>query len=366
MKKIAFLTLCLVAAACSQRSENLPLASEEKFSADVDGAPVAIYTLRSPEIVIQVTNFGGRVVNLFTKDRAGKWENIVLGHDNVQDYITPPGERFFGATVGPVANRIGKATYELDGQVWKTDPNDNGVNTLHGGFNAVDMKVWEVKSADEKAIELGLVCPDGDGGFPGNLDVTMRYELDGNDFIVTIDATTDKATPVNFTHHPFFCLNGERGGSAEDYYFTLKASNYLPIDALSIPTGEIAPVEGTPFDFRTRERIGARIGDDNEQLRNARGYDHNWCLDRETPDQVESACLLEDVVSGRKVEVLTNRPGMQVYTGNFFEGEDYRASIALEAQDWPDAVNQPAFPSIILRPGEKYHHVTVYRFGVSE
>jgi len=336
-------------------------------------AAVGVYTLKAGDVCLTVTNYGARVMSLTTPDKEGVSENIVVGHKTVQEYITPPGERFLGACVGPVANRIGGASFEVDGVEYHTPMNDNGHNTLHGGFKGVDHLVWDVVAVCDTAIVLHLLHPDGLEGYPGNLDMTMTYALNrDNEFTVTYLATTDKATPVNFSHHPFFCLRGEGNGSVEDYWMQINASHYIPIDAESIPTGEIAAVEGTPFDFREPHLIGERIGEENEQLRNARGYDHNWCIDK-TTDAVEFLCRVWDPVSGRYVEVLSDQPGIQFYSGNFFDGSEngsngqplgFRSSLALEAQKWPDAVHHPSFPSVILRPGEQYSQICIYRFGV--
>ena len=363
-KSLLLLAVLLTALACGPKS--LPLADPANFDGE-------LYTLQTPDVVMQVTPFGARVVTLFTRDRAGKWADIVVGHNTLAEYVTPPGERFLGATVGPVANRIGNATYTLDGVEWHTDPNDNVVNTLHGGFVGVDMVPWEVVSHCDTALVLRLALPHGQAGFPGNRVFTLTYSVSGPDFRVDIEAQTDRPTPVNFTHHPFFCLRGEGNGTVEDYLLTVNASAYIPIDALSIPTGEIATVEGTPFDFREPHLIGERIGGQHPQLLNGHGYDHNWCLDG-TPDccGLRSACLVEDPVSGRSIEVLTNQPGLQIYSGNFFNGSEpgkngkpltFRSSMALEAQGWPDAVNNPSFPSILLTPPDTYHSTTIYRFG---
>lgn len=360
MKKLNALVILLALTACG--NDALPLADPANFDGN-------LYTLRNNKITMQVTGFGARVVTLFTADRDGRMADIVVGHNTLQEYMAPPVERFFGATVGPVANRIGGASYTLDGTVWNTEPNDNEVNTLHGGFTGFDMVDWDVAEVCDTAIVLKLKCADGQAGFPGNREFTLTYSISGADFKVDITATTDKATPVNVTHHPFFCLRGEGTGSVEEYLLTVNAARFIPIDSLSIPTGRIASVQGTPFDFRTPRLIGSRIRKDNEQLHNGRGYDHNWCLDKEGMD---TACFLEDPVSGRSIEVITDRPGLQIYSGNFFTGAEngkngkplgFRSSIALEAQDWPDAVNNPDFPSIILQPGDVYHSVTVYRFG---
>ncbi|MBR4826672.1 MAG: galactose-1-epimerase [Bacteroidales bacterium] len=368
---IVALAVALAMGACAPR---MNLMSPKRFDGEVEGKPVALYTLRNGGTTMQVTNFGARVVSLYTPDRFGKVVSIVVGHDNLQDYVTPPGERFLGACVGPVANRIGGASFEVDGVRYITPANDNGANTLHGGIQGVDNLVWDVLQASDTAVVLHLLRQDGFEGYPGNLDMTMTYALTpAGEFAVRYSATTDKATPVNFSNHPFFCLRGEGNGSVEEYRMYINASHYLPIDALSIPTGEIAPVEGTPFDFRTPHAIGQMIGADNQQLINARGYDHNWCLDKKGTG-VELACRVEDPVSGRWVEVLTDQPGLQFYSGNFFEGKErgangnvlgFRSSLALEAQQYPDAVNHPNFGNVILRPGEEYTQTCIYRFGVS-
>ncbi len=343
------------------------------FEREIEGRQVGLYTLKGGNTIMQVTNYGARVVSLFTPDRKGEMTDIVVGHTNLDEYITPPGERFLGACVGPVANRIGGASFEIDGQIFNTPVNDNGKNTLHGGPVGVDHMVWDVVEASGNSITLHLLHPDGQEGYPGNLDMTMFYSLSENgEFIITYKAVTDKKTPVNFTNHPFFCLRGEGCGSVEEYEMQIKASHYIPIDSLSIPTGEIAPVEGTPFDFRTPQLIGARINEDNLQLRNGHGYDHNWCIDK-TTDGVESVCKVKDPVSGRTVEVLSDQPGLQFYSGNFFLGKEkgsngkvleFRSSLALETQKYPDSVNHDNFTPVLLNPGETYTHTCIYRFGV--
>lgn len=360
-KSKSLLCASLLLLACAPKPQ---LMDPARFDGEVDGKPVSLHTISNGAVTLQVTNFGARVVSIYTPDRDGRLANIVMGHDNLQDYVTPPGERFLGACVGPVANRIGNASFTVDGTEYHTPANDNGCNTLHGGYKGVDNLVWDVVSASDTAVVLHLLHPDGLEGYPGNLDMTMTYSLTAdNAFMVRYRATTDKATPVNFSNHPFFCLRGAGNGTVEEYKMYIKASHYLPIDALSIPTGEIAPVEGTPFDFRTPELIGARIGEDNEQLRNARGYDHNWCIDKET-DGVELVCRVEDPVSGRCIEVLSDQKGLQFYSGNFFEGKDYRGSLALETQQYPDAVNRPdTFGDIVLRPGDVYTQTCIYRFS---
>ena len=343
------------------------------FSVLACSQEIKTYEISAGDISLKATNFGARVISLTAPDRDGNIDNIVVGHKTAREYIHPAGERFLGACVGPVANRIGGASYTLDGTEYHTPVNDNGHNTLHGGFKGVDNLFWDVLSNDDTSIVFHLLHPDGLEGYPGNLDITMTYSVnDDNEFKVTYLATTDKPTPVNLTHHPFFCLRGEGNGSVEDYIMCINASRYIPIDAESIPTGEIAPVEGTPFDFREPHLIGERIGEDNEQLRNARGYDHNWCIDKQT-DGVEFICAVHDPQSGRYLEVLSDQPGLQFYSGNFFDGGEkgsngnvlgFRSSLALETQRWPDAVNHAEFGDIVLRPGEVYTQTCIYRFKV--
>lgn len=368
MKKI--LTLSLVALALSCCTPSVKLLPRTAFQGEVEGVPIDLYTLKSENLTVQITNFGARVVSLYTPDKDGNWADIVVGHNNLQDYVTPPGERFLGATVGPVANRIGQAQYQIFGEAWHTDANDNGVNTLHGGFKGIDMRPWTVVASSNSSLTLSLECLHGQEGFPGNRTITLTYSVSGGDFKVEVQGNSNKPTPFNITHHPFFCLRGEGEGTVEDYVMTIHASAYTPVDSLSIPTGEIAPVEGTPFDFRNPHAIGQYINEENEQLRFGHGYDHNWCLDGEG---MRPACKVQDPVSGRTVEVLTDQPGLQFYSGNFFDGREagkngkplgFRSSFVLEAQGWPDAVNHPNFPSILILPEETYRSTTIYRFGV--
>lgn len=372
MKKILVFATAMVAAACSQGPK---LYSEKDFKGEVDGVKIGLYTLKNGQITAQITNFGGRVVALWAPDRIGNLTDIVLGHDNLEAYIHPDGgERFLGATVGPVANRIGNAYYVLDGKEFHTDENDNFVNTLHGGYKGLDMCAWDVTAVTDSTLSLSYKWKDGEGGFPGNTVYTIDYQLLADSSLkVVMGAESDKDTPVNMAHHPFFNLRGEGEGTVEEYEMQIAASSYIPIDRLSIPTGEIQPVDGTPFDFRQGRAIGQLINTLDGQLYNAKGYDHNWCLDRKTTDSLEFAARVTDHLTGRYVEVLTDQPGLQFYSGNFFNGREngkngkpyeFRCALALETQKWPDAVNHENFPSVVLKAGEKYSHTAVYRFGV--
>ncbi len=371
--------LCLVAAAamvaCKQPAANeVTLMDAKNFETVVDGKPVALYTLAAGDLTMQVTNFGGRVVSLWVPDREGVKEDVVLGYESIDRYLNNTGERFLGAVVGPYANRIAKGKFTLDGAEYTLPVNNNG-QTLHGGLKGLDMVVWDVKSVSESKIELTYVAKDGDEGFPGNRTIDMVYELTpDNQFVVTYSATTDAPTVFNISHHSFFNLKGEGNGSILDNVLTINAGNTTPVDSVLIPTGEIASVEGTPFDFRTPHAIGERIGVENEQLKNGAGYDHNWLLDRNSEKDVELAATLLEPASGRYMEVWTDQPALQFYSGNFFdEGSysgkygrpiKYRESLALETQKYPDSPNHENFPSTVLRPGETYTQTCIYKFGV--
>lgn len=373
MKKSLILLGMSLLAACGVQKTELPLLPEEAFQTTVDGKPVALYTLHAGDITMQVTNYGARVVSLWTPDREGRYEDIVLGYENIGRYIDNTGERFLGAVVGPYANRIAKGRFTLDGAEYTLPLNNNG-QTLHGGLKGVDRVVWDVVSATDDKLVLHYLHPDGQDGFPGNLDIEMTYSLTpDNEFRVDYKATTDKPTVANFSHHPFFNLKGEGNGTVLDNVLTINASHTTPVDSVLIPTGQIAPVEGTPFDFREPHAIGERIGADNQQLRNGGGYDHNWVIDRKTQHGIEQAATVWEPASGRTIEVLSDQPGLQVYSGNFFDGKSigkygkpqrYRESLALETQKFPDSPNHDNFPSTVLRPGETYTQVCIYKFGV--
>lgn len=373
MKKSLILLGMSLLAACGVQKTELPLLPEEAFQTTVDGKPVALYTLHAGDITMQVTNYGARVVSFWTPDREGRYEDIVLGYENIGRYIDNTGERFLGAVVGPYANRIAKGRFTLDGAEYTLPLNNNG-QTLHGGLKGVDRVVWDVVSATDDKLVLHYLHPDGQDGFPGNLDIEMTYSLTpDNEFRVDYKATTDKPTVANFSHHPFFNLKGEGNGTVLDNVLTINASHTTPVDSVLIPTGQIAPVEGTPFDFREPHAIGERIGADNQQLRNGGGYDHNWVIDRKTESGIEQVATVWEPASGRTIEVLSDQPGLQVYSGNFFDGtsigkygkpQRYRESLALETQKFPDSPNHDNFPSTVLRPGETYTQVCIYKFGV--
>jgi len=360
---------------CATQPASLSKVNRADFQATIDGKPTDLYYLKNKNgMELTVTNFGARIVELFAPDRDGKFADIVLGHDRLDQYVNyGKTERFLGATIGRYGNRIAKGKFTLDG-VEYTLPLNNGPNSLHGGDKGFDMLVWDARQIDGQTIAFHLVSPDGDQGYPGTLTVDMTYQLDdNNELIITHKATTDKKTVVNLTHHSFFNLHGAGNGTINDHIMTINASGYNPVDSTLIPDGPVAAVEGTPMDFRTPTAIGERVDENFVQLRYGHGYDHNWVLDRKTADALEQAAVVYEPTSGRVMEVWTTEPGMQFYGGNFFDGSwagkggksyNFRASFALETQHFPDSPNRPDFPSVVLEPGQNYYHKCVYKFGV--
>ena len=376
MKNLFFTLAILMSAmtACTNEKTSLSKVKRIDFQTTVDGKQTDLYYLTNKNgLELTVTNFGARIVELFTPDRKGAFEDIVLGHDHINKYARYSGERFLGATIGRYGNRIAKGKFTLDGVEYSV-PINNEPNSLHGGTKGFDMLVWDAKQIDKQTIEFNLVSPDGDQGYPGTLTVNMTYQLnDDNELVIIHQATTNKKTVLNLTHHSFFNLHGAGNGQINDHILTLNASNYTPVDATLIPFGDIAYVENTPMDFRTPTAIGKRVDQDFEQLRFGRGYDHNWVIDRKSAKDIEQAAVVFEPASGRVLEVWTTEPAIQFYGGNFFDGEDigkggkpynFRASLALETQHYPDSPNHPDFPSTELKPGEKYYHTCVYKFGV--
>lgn len=373
MKRIfVLMAACAALFSCSQNND-VTLIPAESFETSVDGKDVSLYTLKNGALTMQVTNFGARVVSLWVPDRKGDMEDIVLGYNNINDYINNPGERFLGAVVGPYANRIANGTYTIGEETYSFPQNNNG-QTLHGGLKGLDMVVWDVFAADDSTLVLTYTHQDGQEGMPGNLEIFMTYALTSdNEFRVDYMAQTDKPTHVNISHHSFFNLKGEGNGTINDHILYINASRTTPVNEVLIPSGEIVDVTGTPFDFRQPKAIGTDLEVENDQLSNGGGYDHNWVLDRKTPDQLELAASVLEPASGRYMEVWTDQPALQFYGGNFFDGStcgkygrslNYRESIALETQLYPDTPNHSNFPSTLLNPGEEYTHTCVYRFGV--
>ena len=369
-----FAAIAMAALTACGAADNVKLVDARNFESTIDGKQVALYTLKSETgMTMQVTNFGGHVVSLWTPDKNGTMGDVVLGHNTLKEYVDFQGERFIGCVVGRYANRIAKGEFTIDSITYHVPLNNNG-QSLHGGLKGLDQVVWDVDSVGTDMIQLSILSPDGAEGYPGNLKVTMTYALTpDNEFKITYRATTDKPTVVNLSHHGFFNLKGECAGTINDHLLTSNADYITPVDSVLIPTGELMPVAGTPFDFNSPTAIGDRVNDDNEQLRCGNGYDHNWVLRRSTADDVELAATVYEPTSGRVMEVYTNQPGLQFYGGNFFDGNGigkcgdtfkYREAIALETQKFPDGPNQPQFPSVRLNPDEEYYHVCIYKFSV--
>ena len=369
MRKIFLAAALLVFAACGNKAGVVT----EPFGTLSDWQEVRLFTLTNPSgAKVCLSDYGARVVTLWTPDRKGRFADIETGYENIDRYVNNTGERFLGAAVGPVANRIAAGKFTLDGEEYTLPQNNNG-NTLHGGEFGVDRLVWDVAEKTDTSLSFLLVLPDGLDGFPGNRQIHMKYALTpDNEFVVTYLALTDKATPMNLSHHSFFNLSGQSDQSILGYELWIKSSAATEVDSLLIPTGRILPLDGSPLDFRTPTVIGDRVNADDAQIKCGPGYDHNWVLDREG-EGVEKVASLYDPQSGRGIEVWTDQPGMQFYCGNFFFGEypdkwgkniGYRCSLAMEAQKFPDAVHYPQFPDTILRPGDLYTQTCIYKFFV--
>ena len=336
-----------------------------------DGKDVSLYTLTNKKgDVLKLSNYGAVIVEIIVPDRNGKKENVTLGYDNLDGYVN--GDPYFGKVVGQYANRIAKGKFTLD-SVDYTLAINNPPNALHGGPTGWHSRVWDaqvLKNTDFPAIRFTYNKPDMEEGFSGNVVAEVVYTWTDNDeIIVDYKVTTDKKTVVNITNHAYFNLHGAGVGDILDHEAVIKASSFTPVDSTLIPTGEIRPVEGTPFDFRTQHLIGERIGEDYDQLKLGGGYDHNFVLDN--AEEVDATVY--DPSTGRVLEVLTDQPGVQLYTGNFLNGTqtghggkiyNYRSGFCLETQHFPDSPNQPAFPSVILMPEEPFLSSTTFRFSV--
>lgn len=362
--------VCLIGAA----QDSKPLSYAQPWGT-FDGKPVFLYTLRNAGgAEVKITNYGGTITSIKVKDKSGAFGDVVLGFSQLSGYTAKNNTSYFGATIGRYANRLAHGTFNLDEKTYHIPQNENG-NTLHGGTRGFDKRVWEpasVPSAGNPSLTLHRVSPDGEEGFPGNLDVTVQFTLtDDNELKIEYTATTDKDTVLNLTNHSYFNLSGPGSGTILDDSIMIPAANYTPVTKALIPTGQIAPVEGTPFDFRQLTKIGSRINEKNEQLKFANGYDQNFVLDR-SGEGLQPAARVEDPKSGRVLEVSTTQPGIQFYTGNFLNGSvtgiggpyKFRSAVCLETQHYPDSPNQPNFPSTGLKPGEKFQQSTVYRFSI--
>ncbi len=374
MKRFSIWALsALLLASCATGEK--PTASgllKSNFQTEVDGKKTDLFVLRNANnMEVCITNFGGRIVSVMVPDREGVMRDVVLGFDSIRDYITIPSD--FGASIGRYANRINQGRFTLDGVEYVLPRNNYG-HCLHGGPNGFQYQVYDARQTGPQELELTYLSKDGEEGFPGNITCKVLMTLtDDNAIDIRYEAETDQPTIVNMTNHSYFNLDGD-AGSNSDHLLTIDADYYTPVDSTFMTTGEIAPVEGTPMDFRTATPVGARIDDfDFVQLKNGNGYDHNWVLNTQR-DITHKCVTLESPKTGIVLDVYTNEPGIQVYAGNFLDGTimgkkgivyNQRASVCLETQKYPDTPNKPDWPSAVLRPGEKYNSHCVFKFSIN-
>jgi aldose 1-epimerase len=346
--------------------------SKSTFGTTPDGQTVDLYTLTNKNgMKTSITNYGGHVVTLFVPDRAGHLDDVVLGFDDLNGYLDK-NDPYFGTLVGRYANRVAKGVFQLDGKTYHLAVT-NGPNALHGGVKGFDKRVWTARErTGENGLELTYLSKDGEEGYPGSLSVKVIYMLtDANELVIDYTATTDKDTILNLTNHSYFNLNGQGSGNILKHELMLNADHFTPSDATGVPTGEIRSVAGTPLDFRKPTAIGARIDSDYDQLKVPKGYDQNFVINHHGHDLALTA-RVTDAETGRVMEVLTTQPGVQLYTANNLNGSihgkggkayEKRGGLCLETQHYPDSPNKPNFPSTVLKPGQTFHEVTVYRFS---
>lgn len=343
----------------------------ETFKTTHRGKTVSLYELKNQNgLRALITNYGAKIVLLEIPDRNGKPDDIVLGYNTAEEYIK--GDPYFGAAIGRFANRIAGGLFQLDEKTYQVALN-NPPNHLHGGTEGFNGKVWQVKSNDSKHLELEYTSPDGEENYPGNLKVNLIYKLtDDNELKISYRAKTDKSTIVNLSHHSFFNLAGHYAGSVLNHRIMINADRFTPTDKNLIPTGELRPVQNSPMDLQQEIPIKEGIFKDYEQLKLAGGYDHNFVLNKKPGETVSLAARVYEVNSGRQMEVYTDQPGMQFYTGNSLSGQDkgksnrpYKkhSAFCLETQNFPDAPNKAEFPSPVLRPDEEYKHLCIYAFS---
>jgi aldose 1-epimerase len=370
------LTLCLLAvglAGCASTSSAPIQVSRKPFGKMPDGRDVDLFSLRNSKgAEALISNYGGIVTALKMPDRNGNYGDVVLGYDNLADYLKE--SPFFGALIGRYGNRIARGKFTLDGQQYTLATN-NYPNALHGGNKGFDKVLWEpaiLTSPEGASLKLTYLSKDGEEGYPGNLSVTVVYTLtEDNALKIEYTATTDKDTVVNLTQHSYFNLAGQ--DSILNHVVMIPADKFTPVDSTLIPTGELRPVDGTPFDFRTPTAIGARINQDDEQLKFGKGYDHNWVINKPM-GQFGLMASVTEPTTGRVLEVMSDQPGLQFYSGNFLDGTlkgkggwvyQFRAAFCMEPQHYPDSPNQLQFPSVVLKPGQVYRNTIVYKFSTS-
>ncbi|MBD5213682.1 MAG: galactose mutarotase [Bacteroidales bacterium] len=372
--------IAVAVASCSHKEQTPVLTKSglnpEKFKTEVAGKPTGLYTLTNANgMEVCVTNFGGRIVSIMVPDKDGNFRDVVLGFDSIQAYLPENNQTDFGASIGRYANRINQGKITIDGEEIQLPKNNFG-HCLHGGPTGWQYQVYSAEQPNDSVLHLTIVSPDGDNNFPGEVTATVTYTLTSDNAIdIAYQATTDAPTVINMTNHTYFNLNGDPSQPITDNILTVNADTYTPVDSTFMTTGEIVTVAGTPMDFRAGKAIGEEITNfEFEQLKNGNGYDHNWVLNTAGNDSLVAATLVAPS-TGIKLEVLTDEPGIQVYTGNFLDGTvtgkggkvyGQRAAVCLETQHYPDSPNKPEWPSVELRPGETYTSHCVFRFSTAE
>ncbi len=367
MAMCAIALLCSISA-CSQVQAPGNLLDKAAFDTEIDGKPVSLYTITNGRITAQVTNYAGYIVGIYAPDKDGNYDNVVSHNDSIQLYTRGFSRNPLGAALGRYANRIGNASFTLDGVKYELTRN-NGAHTLHGGTKGFDHTVWDVEKVTGNSVVMSCVLPDGTDGFPGTLKTTLTFSITKDDGVsISYEATTDKATVCNLSHHVYFNLDGCPAENVNDHVVSINADKITEVDAGLIPTGKLLPVEGTAYDLRTPTRIGDRQftmprgafvpGQPMPAVPEGmvRSYDNNFCLNHSKAGKLEEVATVYSPASGRYMEVFNDQPGLQLYTGG-------RVALALESQLYPDCPNQPDFPSAVLRPGEKYKHTVVYKFS---
>jgi aldose 1-epimerase len=391
MKKQKLLNFCLVflviAEGCTNTAQKSEESNNEKqtstvqlpsagaYSQTIDGKQTALYVLKNKNnMQAAITNYGGRLVSLLVPDANNDLVDVVVGFDSVQQFKAST-EPYFGATIGRYGNRIAKGKFKLDGKEYSLYSN-NGPNTLHGGKKGFQDVVWDAKQMDDSALVLTYLSKDGEEGYPGNLSVKVTYTLTAeNELKLDYEATTDKKTVVNLTNHAFFNLNGQGSGTINNHQLMINADLYTPVDSTLIPLGENETVVNTAFDFRKLTAIGARVDADEVQLKNGKGYDHNFVLNKHAGAGLNHAATVIADKTNIIMDVFTGEPGLQFYGGNFMQSkntikgggkDNFRTAFCLETQHFPDSPNQPSFPSTILEPGQTYKTSSVYKFSVKQ
>ena len=364
---LAGLSACVVS---PSHREHAPLDQQRvsAFADTVNGKTVKLFTLRNKSgMAVEISNYGATLVSIHVPDKDGNDGNVLLGYDDIKGYYN--GKSYFGCVVGRFANRIANATFKLDGKEYHLPQND-GLNSLHGGVNSIDKQVWDARIMND-AIRLTTVIKDGENGYPGNVKFTVVYSLrSDNSLVIDYSASTDKTTVLNISNHAYFNLSGDPSKTIMDHEIKINADAFTPVDSMLIPTGEIKKVSGTAFDFLSFKKIGQDIDQPDQQLIYGKGYDHNFVLN--TRDGKSPVVEVVEKISGRKMEVITNQPGVQFYTGNFLNGSEkgrgiayqYRSGFCLETQQFPDAPNQSNFPSTVIKPSEVWKSQTTYKFSV--